>query len=158
MPNVSIVKDIGLSSALLVVDAKSRFDYPVEEDGASAHVGANNDEVVIHLTGTPDEAAANAILAAIELPTCTASVLTVTVNLGTYLVNDTTVVTDVTDKCVLVCIAIDDTTGVIEVLVFEKEGALSEYGDTPAGKTLIAKLKEYDILASALSEINDFIL
>ena len=56
------------------------------------------------------------------------------------------------------CIAIDDVTGVIEVLLFEKSGLLAEYGVAPAGKTLVVKLKEYEVVAAALVEIGDFIL
>jgi len=157
MTDVSIRKDVGLHSALQVVDARSKFEYPVEADGASANFGADGDRLAIHLTGTPDITAAEAILEAVELPTCTAAVLTVTVNIGTYLVDDLTTVIDELNKFVLVCIAVDDVTGVIEVLLFEKSGLLAEYGVAPAGKTLVAKLKEYETTGGNLVEIEDFI-
>ena len=75
----------------------------------------------------------------------------------TYLVDDETTVVDEINKFVLVCIAIDDVTGVIEVLLFEKSGILAEYGVAPDGKTLVVKLKEYETTAGALVEIGDFI-
>ncbi len=156
MVDVSLVKDVGTKTGLLVIDRRSAFEYPVEHLGASARVNGG-DEIKIHLSGSPNTAAAVAILAAVELPTCTAAVLTVTVNVGTYLVNDATVIVDGVDKFALVCVAIDNITGVLEVLVFEKSGPLSAYGATPAGKTLVAKLKEYQVVAAALVEIRDLI-
>jgi len=163
MGDVSIVKDVGFSTALNVIDARAAFEYPTEADGSSANFrvtgpeGEITEELAIHLIDGADTAPALAILNAVELPICTAAVLTVTVNLGTYLVNDVTTVVDELNKFVLVCIAIDDTTGVIEVLLFEKSGLLAEYGVAPAGKTLVVKLKEYETTAGVLVEIGDFI-
>lgn len=157
MPDVSLVKNIGFNTGLQVIDKRSAFEYPVEHVGASTHVGANADEIRIILSGSPNTAAAVAILAAVDLPSCAAAVLTVTVSVGTYLVNDTTVIADGVDKFALVCLALDNITGALEVLVFEKSGPLSEYGETPFGKTLVAKLKEYQIVAAALVEIRNLI-
>jgi len=158
MGNVSVVKDVGLDTALHVIDVRALFEYPVDADGSSSRFGIGENEVAIHLIGSPSDVEGLAILAAVELPVCTAAVLTVTVDIGTYLVNDQTTVTDEINKFVLVCIAIDDVTGVIEVLLFEKSGLLAEYGVAPAGKTLVVKLKEYEVVAAALVEIGDFIL
>ncbi len=157
MPDVTLIKNVGFNTGLQVIDSRSSFEYPVEHQGASTGVGANNDEIQIHLTGSPDETAAAAILAAVEFPTCEAAVLTVTVNLGTYLVDDATVLTIGIDKFALVCLAIDTVSGVLEVLIFEKTGPLAEYGATPAGKTLVSKLKEYDLEGPNLVEIKNFI-
>jgi len=156
MVDVSLVKNIGSNTGVQVIDERSRFEYPVEHLGASAGVNGG-DEIRIHLSGSPNTAAAVAILAAVERPICAAAVLTVTVNVGTYLVNDTTAITDGLDKFALATLALDNITGALEVLVFEKSGPLAEYGETPAGKTFVAKLKEYQIVAAALVEIRDFI-
>jgi len=153
MISVALIKSVGFNTGLQVIDQRSRFEYPVEHIGASTNVGANNDEIQILLSGSPSVVAAEAILAAVEFPTCEAAVLTVTVNVGTYLVDDATVITDGVDKFALVCLALDNITGVLEVLVFEKSGPLSEYGATPIGKALVAKLKEYQVVAAALVEI-----
>lgn len=155
--SVSIVKDVGFKTAVQTIHHRAKFEYGVDFNGASAHVGANEDEISIHLLNGVSDVAALAILNAVELPTCTAAVLTVTVNLGTYLVNDTTVVTDGVNKFVLACVAMDNITGVIEILIFQKDGLLAEYGIAPVGKTLITKLKEYEIVAAALVELADFI-
>jgi hypothetical protein len=157
MGDVSVVKDVGLNTALHVIDARAEFEYPGVSDGSSSRFGVDENEVAVHLLDGADTTAALAILNAVEIPTCAAAVLTVTVNIGTLLVNDTTTVIDEVNKFVLVCVAIDDTTGVIEVLLFEKSGLLAEYGVAPAGKTLVVKLKEYEVVAAALVEIGDFI-
>lgn len=157
MADVSIQKDVGLDTALAVIDARADFEYPGVADGSSSRFGENENEVAIHLLDGADETAALAILNAVELPVCVAAVLTVTVDIGTILVADQTTVVDEVNKFVLVCVAIDDTTGVIEVLLFEKSGLLAEYGIAPAGKTLVVKLKEYETTAGALVEIGDFI-
>ncbi len=158
MPIVSLIKFVGIRTAIQAIDQRSRFEYPVEHDGASSGAGANGDEIQIILTGSPDETEAAAILAAVEFPTCEAAVLTVTVNLGTYLVDDATVLTIGIDKFALVCLAIDNVSGVLEVLIFEKTGPLAEYFATPVGNTLVAKLKEFDLVGPNLVEINNFIL
>ncbi len=157
MGDVSVVKNVGIDTALHILDARALFEYPGVADGSSSRFGESEDEVAIHLINGGDETAALAILNAVELPTCVAAVLTVTVNIGTYLVDDETTVVDEINKFVLVCIAIDDVTGVIEVLLFEKSGILAEYGVAPDGKTLVVKLKEYETTAGALVEIGDFI-
>jgi len=158
MPHsVSVVKDVGFHTALQVIHSRAAFEYAADFNGASSHVGANGDEIQIHLLDGASDTPALDILNAVELPTCTAAVLTVTANIGTYLVNDDTTVIDEVNKFVLVCVALDDTTGVIEILLFEKSGILAEYGVAPVGKTLIVKLKEYEVVAGALVEIGDFI-
>ena len=159
MPNATLVKEAGVFSALQIIDQRSLFEYPVEHAGASTRFGANADQLAIHLTGSPSLTAADAILAAIQTPTCTSSLLDITVNVGTYLVNDvTSIVADATDELFAkASIVIDDVSGVIEVIAFTK--TTGEYGSSPAGKTFCCDLKEYSVPAAgtALTEINNFI-
>jgi len=160
MPNALLVKEAGPQTALQIIDCRSLFEYPTEHDGASTRFGSSSNQLAIHLTGSPSLTAADAILAAIQTPTCTSSLLDVTVNVGTYLVSDvTSIVADPDDELFAkISVAIDDTTGVLEVIAFTK--TTGEYGSPSAGKTVCADLKEYSVPAagSALSEINNFIL
>lgn len=159
MPDVSQIKNAGLITILSVIDAKGLFDYPTEYDGASANFGINDNELVIHLTGSPNENNANNILTAAALPTCTSSLLDITTNLGTYISNDvTSVVADPNDeKFVKISIVIDDVSGDIEAIAFEKTTEI--YGDIPAGKTFCCDLKEFSVPAAGttLTEVKNFI-
>jgi hypothetical protein len=159
MGDVTKIKEIGFVTGLLVMDCKSFNEYPSNHTGASANFGSGSDEIVIHLSGSPDTTEANNILTAIDLPTCTSSGLDITVNCGTYLVDDETSITaDPSEtKYVKVVICIDDASGDIETCVFTK--TTGEYGSVPAGKTLCADMKEYSVPASGttLTELNDWI-
>ena len=159
MPNALLVKEAGIATAVQIIDCRSFFEYPTEHAGASSRFGASDNQLAIHLTGSPSLTEADAILAAIQTPTCTSSLLAVTVNVGTYLVSDVTNITaDPDDELFAkITVAIDDTTGVIEVIAFTK--TTGEYGLPPAGKTFCADLKEYSVPAagSTLTEIQDFI-
>ena len=159
MGDVSKVNNIGFLTGILVVDCRSMNAYPSNHLGVSSHFGVSSDETVIHLSGSPDTTAADDILTAVDMPTCTSSGLDITVNCGTYLVTDVTSITaDPTEtKYVKVVICIDDTSGDIDVCVFTK--TTGEYGSVPSGKTLCADLKEYSVPAagSTLTEIINWI-
>lgn len=159
--NVTTTKDVGLVSALEVMTAKSNFEYPSNAEGASENWQGVTNQLALHYSGSPSTTEANNILTAIQKPTCTHSLLAITVNCGTYLVNDVTNVTaDPNDDLTfLVCIYIDDTTGNFEVFVFEKT-INEDYDLLQAGKTLATHLKEYSLTAAgtALVEIDDRIL
>ena len=161
MADVTTTKDVGMATALEIMDARGLFDYGADLIGSSANWQGVTDQLAMHLVGSPSETAANAILTAIQKPTCTHNLLAITVNCGTYLVNDVTNVTaDATDELFFCsAIYIDDTTGNFEVFVFERT-ANEEFDFTQAGKTLAGKLKEYSLPAAgtALVETKDLIL
>ena len=143
MSDVTVIKEAGTRTAVRVLKHKSRFDYPVEANGASAKITPAQNDLTIHLTGTPDETAADALLVAIALPTCTASLLAITVNVGTFLVNDLTNVTaDPTlNKFFLVKITMNESTGVLGVEVCERT---TEPFPLPTN-TDVANLKQYSL-------------
>jgi len=95
-----------------------------------------------------NETAVGTLLDAYAAVTCDASALAITLTLGDVIVSDVTNITaDPTDKkFVLIVIALDDTTGDLEVHAFEK--TTGEYGDLPADKTLAAQIKEYCVAAA----------
>lgn len=159
MSDVTLQKDIGVSSGLRIINKKSLAEYPNDLIGASARVGTANDLIVIHLIGSPDTTAAVAILNSVELPTCEFSGLDITANVGTYIVNDITSVTaDATNtKHILISIQIDNATKSIEVLAREK--ILGLYADIEAGKTFCCDLKEFSVVAqgTVLVLVKDFI-
>lgn len=145
------------------LDKRARHLYGVNCFGVSWHNGnqAANiaPECKVHLADGQDTANAEALLEAIEKPTCVAASLAITTDLGTLIVGDVTNITaDPTDtKFVKVALVKDDASGAIEVAVFEK--TTGDYGDVPVGKTHVADLKEFSVPAagSALTEINDWI-
>ena len=159
MINVLLVKDIGLVSGLNILDKIVRNKYGANSFGVTTHFGPSSDSLVVHLEDGQATTEADTAMAAIELPTCTHSALDITVNVGTYIVNDVTaIVADGAEtKFAKVSIAVDNTTGAPEVYIFEKTTGV--YGDLPAGKTFATDLKEYSVVASgtALTEINNWI-
>lgn len=159
MPNIISTKNVGGVTAGNIMRYRAKHEYPVEFSGTSTGFGNDSDQIAIHLNGAPDETPAQVILTAIELPTCTASGLVVTSNVGTYIVADlTTVVADPDDtKFVKISVAIDDTTGVLEIIAFEK--TTESYGNPPAGKTVCCDLKEWSVpaLGTVLTLVTDFI-
>ena len=106
-------------------------------------------QVDAYLVGTTNEAAMGTLIDDSETPTCTSSLLAITVNFGSHIVNDITNVTaDATyDSTFLVCLFVDDITGDPEVLVFGKTTE-SEYAPSPSGKTFGAHLKQYGLVAA----------
>jgi len=158
MGNVSIIKEAGTRTTVRVLKHKTRFDYPVEANGASAKITPAQNDLTIHLIGSPDETAANTLLTAIALPTCTHNLLAITVNVGTFLVNDITNVTaDPTlIKFFLAKIVMNETTGALSIVVCEK---ITEEYPIPTD-TMVANLKEYSLepAGTALVEIKDHIL
>jgi len=168
MANATLVKEIGTDfgpnrviadTALKILSRRAKFLYPTEFDGASAHFGSNSDQIVIHLTGSPSLTDADQALADIEKPTCTFSLLDITVNVGALVVNDVTSIDDdpLDEKFIKVVVVIDDVSGAIQIYVLEK--TTEQYPSLPAGKTFCANLKEYSLAAAGttLVEINDFI-
>ena len=159
MPNSILAKSAGTRAATGVISAKSENTYPTDYDGASSNLGANNDELQLHFTGSPSLTAADAILTAIALPTCTSSGLDITTDCGTYVVADSTSITaDGSDtKYVLMSIQINDSDGAVEVLAREK--TTGSYAAIAGGKTLGADLKEFSVPASGstLTETQDYI-
>lgn len=160
MPDATLVKDINHSvAALHIIDCRGAFLYPTEFLGASSGFGTSSNQIAIHLSGSPSLTDADQELSDIQIPTCTSSLLDITVNVGAHVVTDVTSITaDPSDqKLVLMSAVIDDTSGAIEILAFEK--TTGEYGAMPAGKTLCGDLKEYSVPAAGtvLTEINNFI-
>lgn len=157
--DVTLVKEAGYFSVKRILHGMGGKKYLAEFLGVSARFGVSSNQLAMHLDPAASDTDAVAALAAIQLPTCTSSLLDITVNVGTLIVADlTSIVADPSDeKFVKVSIAVDDTTGDPEVYVFEK--TTGAYGDLPAGKTLCVDLKEYSVAAagSALVEINDWI-
>jgi hypothetical protein len=142
-----------------ILDCIGKVKYTTEFLGISSNFGASSNELAMHLDDAADDTIAVATLAAAALPTCSDSGLDITVNAGTWLVSDVTSVTaDASDeKTLKATIAIDDTSGDIEVIVYEK--TVGEYGSVPAGKVHCEDLKEYTLaaLGSSLTEVNDWI-
>lgn len=159
MGNVSISKDVGLISAIGVLHYCSKHLYPSNEDGASGNHKGILHNTVIHLTGSPNTSDAVDLLNDIQKPTCTSSLLKITVNCGNFVVNDQTdIVADPTNtKYVKVTLVLNDSSGAVEVYIFEK--TVGSYGSLPAGKTHICNLKEFSVLASgtSLTLVKDFI-
>jgi len=155
MGNVSLAKTAGTNTCLQIINGRAKHEYPSNANGSTTHDG----DIIIHLTGSPSETEANNILTAIALPTCTSSLLDITSNVGTYIVND--VISIVADpdnkKFVEVVVGIDDTTGVLEMFALEK--TTGEYPGVPAGKTNLVKLKEFSVPAAgtALTETINYI-
>ena len=160
MIDVTASKNIGSQTALLIIDAKGAHEYTVEYYGSSANYKGVADNTAIHLRSGAETTHAETILAAIQKPTCTFSLLQITTNVGSYISGDTYDVTADADekKWILTSVAIDDTTGVFEVLAFERLDS-AQYGDVPAGKTLAGNLKEFSVVAlgTELIQENNYI-
>ena len=159
--DVSLVKSAGFGTAVQIIDAKGANAYPVEYEGCSVNLPPGYNEITMHLTGAPDPTDANAILAGVDLPTCAHALLAITVNAGTFLVNDVTnVVADPTlEKTLKVTLACVDATGDLEVVVYEKTEESDYAENPPAGRTHAADLKEYTLAAAGVSlqEVANFI-
>ena len=159
MQNIVLVKSAGKDSALNILDKVGAVKYPGKYHGSSSGFGASSNQLAMHIDDGETNTNADTALAAIEIPTCAHSSLDITVNVGTYVVTDvTSIVADGSDtKFVKVTVAVDDTTGDPEVVVYEK--TTGAYGNVPAGKTHATDLKEYSVPASGstLTEINDWI-
>ena len=89
----------------------------------------------------------------INAPTCVGnspSDLDIRTNVGSAIVNDDYAVTAhaTLKKFIKTSLARDDTSGLLEILAFEK--TTGDYDDTPAGKTLIYDLKEFSVVALGL--------
>jgi len=157
MKTISLVKNAGYSQSISAIHEKSTFHYGTDFNGAATGVGLSSDEIHIFIEDAASQTDADAILSAVALPTCTDSGLDITSNFGTWIVNDVDSITaDPTDtKFIKITIAIDDTTGDLEVIVFEKLNGV--YGDMPAGKTFVCDLKEYSLVAngSTLTELSN---
>jgi len=161
MADITLVKFAGYSTALKVMDAKSKYHYGVLHEGSSSGFGSNNDSLAIHLRAGADPGTAEAILGAIEKPTVEFSLLKITTNVGDYVVND---IYDVTSdgsekKFVLISVLMDDTSGALEIVAFERLESTELYGDVPAGKTLVSHLKEFsvEIDSTILSQVQNLI-
>lgn len=159
MPDVTTQKDVGGKAGLAILSAKASYEYPSEAIGATNGYGSDSNLLAIHLSGSPDTTEADNMLTAIASPTCVASGLDVTTNVGTYVVDDSyTATADPTEtKFVLMSVLIDDTTGVFEVYAFTKTAGF--YGSIPAGKTLASDLREFSIEAagSTMTITRDFL-
>jgi len=159
MQDVVLVKDVGHVSIVEILNCLGTKEYASEFLGVSSGYGPSSNQLAMHLDDAADDTDAVAALAAAALPTCSSSLLDITVNVGTWIVSDvTSIVADPTEiKTVKASVLIDDTTGALEVHAFEK--TTGEYGAVPAGKTLCTDLKEYTLAAagSALVEAKDFI-
>ncbi len=99
-----------------------------------------------------------------NVPTCVGNSptdLTIRTNVGSVIVNDDYLVeADPNDqKFILMAIARDDGTGLLEILAFEKLTEAEQYPDTPDGKTVEKNLKEFSVVAAGtvLVEEEDFI-
>jgi len=98
----------------------------------------------------------------VNVPTCDGNSptdLTIRTNVGSAIVNDDYAVTaDPDDKKFIKMVVVrDDTSGLLEILAFEK--TLGDYADIPAGKSHEKDLKEFSVVAlgTALVEEEDFI-
>jgi hypothetical protein len=158
--DVQIEKSLGKAGGQ-ALDKRARHLYGANCNGVSWHSGGGTipAQATVHLVDGQDPADAETLLTAIALPTCSHASLAITVDVGTLIVADVTNITaDPTDlKSVKVALSKDDTTGALEVTVYEK--TTGEYGAVPGGKTHVADLKEYTVVAagSALTEVNDWI-
>jgi len=81
-------------------------------------------------------------------PTADATLLDITANVGSAIVNDvTSIVADPDDtKFCLVSVVRDDGTSLLEIQVQEK--VLGNYGSTPAGKTWECDIAEFFVVAA----------
>jgi len=82
------------------------------------------------------------------VPTASANLLQITSNVGTAIIDDTYDVTpdESLTKYVKISVARDDTSGDLEILAFEKTSG--EYGNSPAGKTVVQEISEFYVVAS----------
>jgi len=82
------------------------------------------------------------------VPTAVATLLDITTNVGSAIVDDvTSIVADPDDtKFCLVSVVRDDGTGLLEIQVQEK--VLGNYGETPAGKTWECDIQEFSVVAA----------
>lgn len=148
------------SSAIVGAAIAQRMLIKYPNDNFLGHrTGKNGNTIEVYLEDGESQTEASNMITAVGEPTCTHNNLTITVNFGTYVVNDQdTIVADPTNKkWVLVKLGIDDTTGDFEIFFCEK--TTGEYGDLPAGKTYVHDLKEYYVEANGteLVEFIDFI-
>lgn len=83
-----------------------------------------------------------------NVPTATSSLLAITSNVGSAIINDVTnVVADPSDtKTVQISIVRVDATSALEILAREK--TTENYADIPAGKTLEQHIKEFQVAAA----------
>ena len=153
MNDSTLVKDAGTLVVPKVLVEKAKIDYadPLDVLGGSTRLGASNDLIVLHLKDGASKTIADDLLDDVELPTVTSGSLNITSNVGAFIVNDVYAVTaDGTyTKYILITIGIDDTSGDLEIIEFEK--TTGEYDSAPAGKTVLMNLKEYQVVASGSS-------
>lgn len=153
---VSTIKEAGDDTILLLLDAKGGASYPAKYHGSSAHAGPDSNKLSMDLSDGENPALAIAILAAVEKPTCTASVLTITTDFGTYIVADSTViVADPTDTKFVKTVLSLDVSDNFQVESLEKTTGV--YG-LPVGSSPV-DLKEFSVPAagSTLTEVQNFI-
>jgi hypothetical protein len=147
-------KNIGLG-ALIVLNESLPIKYG--DDFVSTTQKTNTLDVEMQ-TNT-NEVAVGALMDAYEAITCISNSLTITLNMGTVIVNDITNITaDATyKKFILIAIILDTTTGDAEAAAFEK--TTGEYAGVPSGKILGTNVKEYCVApnGSVLEEVNSYI-
>lgn len=148
MQDVTTTKNAGAETISAILDARSKFLYGAEHIGTSTRYGSNSDKIAFHLDDAASTTNADTLLTAIALPTCTSSLLAITANVGTFIVSDVTNVTahSTLVKTIKITVGIDDTTGVLEIIAYEKTDG--EYAAVPLGKSHVADLKEYTLAAA----------
>jgi hypothetical protein len=160
MLSVRADKNMG-SSGTLALDKRARHLYGANCFGVSTHPGSSGmpAEAVIHLADGQSPTQAETVLADLAKPTCSFVLLDITTDVGSEVVADAYSVVADPDEITMIkmVLAIDDVSGALEILAYERVGA-AIYGDTPAGKTEVANLKEFSCGAAAatVAEVNDW--
>jgi len=149
MITVSNTKAINKNS-FRAIEEKSKQSYGTKYKGMTYHSDTNS--ISSFLDDGESSTNINTFVTDAANATCTDSGMVITTDFSTWIVNDqhTAVADSVEEKFFKTDIYIDDTTGALEVVTFERKKPAS-YGDEPTAKTFVCTLKEYSTPASGTS-------
>ncbi len=149
MITVSNTKAINLNG-FRALEEKSKQSYGTKYQGMTYHSDTNG--ISSFLDDGESSTNINTFVTDIADPTCTDSGMVITTDFSTLIVNDqhTAVADSVKKKFFKTDIYIDDTSGALEVVTFERKDPAS-YGEEPTDKTFVCTLKEYSTPANGTS-------